>query len=72
LTRFYKKKTHTAKIESTDGEAKTSPETAAVNIPAPTNPAWAGSWPLPPPTEKSRCHNKKLQNNNDNNNNQAF
>jgi hypothetical protein len=41
----FTKQTHTAKIESTDGEAKTSPETAAVNIPAPTNPAWAGSWP---------------------------
>jgi hypothetical protein len=43
------KKKHTAKIESTGGEVKTSPETAAVNIPGPTNPAWAGSWPLPPP-----------------------
>lgn len=31
------------------GEVKTSPETAAVNIPGPTNPAWVGSWPLPPP-----------------------
>ena len=46
------KKKHTAKIESTGGEAKTSPEIAAVNIPGTTNPAWAGSWPLPPPMNK--------------------
>jgi hypothetical protein len=31
-------KEHTAKIELTGGEVKTSPETAAVNIPWPTNP----------------------------------
>lgn len=30
---------HTAKIESTGGEAKTSPQIAAVSIPSPTNPA---------------------------------
>ena len=46
------KKKHTAKIESTGEEVKTSPETAAVNIPRPTNPAWAGSWPLLPPMNK--------------------
>lgn len=40
---------HTAKIESTGGEAKTSPQIAAVSIPSPTNPACAGSCPLPPP-----------------------
>ncbi len=32
-----------------DGDAKTSPQTAAVSNPAPTKPACAGSWPLPPP-----------------------
>jgi len=47
------KKKHTAKIESTGGEAKTSPETVVVNILGPTNPAWAGSWPLPPPMNKT-------------------
>lgn len=40
---------HTAKIESTGGDAKTSPQIAAVSIPSPTKPACAGSWPLPPP-----------------------
>lgn len=30
---------HTAKMESTGGEAKTSPQIAAVSIPSPTNPA---------------------------------
>lgn len=30
---------HTARIELTGGEAKTSPQIAAVNIPSPTNPA---------------------------------
>jgi len=47
------KKKHTAKIESTGGEAKTSPKTPAVNILGPTNLAWAGSWPLPPPMNKT-------------------
>ena len=40
---------HTARIESTGGEENISPHIAAVSIPSPTNPAWAGSWPLPPP-----------------------
>ena len=26
---------------------------AAVSIPAPTYPDWAGSWPLPPPVQKA-------------------
>ena len=42
-------KKHTARIESTGGEENISPQIAAVSIPSPTNPAWAGSWPLPPP-----------------------
>lgn len=40
---------HTERIASTGGLAKQSPHMAAVSIPSPTNPAWAGSWPLPPP-----------------------
>jgi hypothetical protein len=28
---------------------KRSPHTAAVSIPLPINPTWAGSWPEPPP-----------------------
>ena len=40
---------HTARIESTGGEENISPQIAAVSIPSPTNPAWAGSCPLPPP-----------------------
>lgn len=34
---------HTARMESTGGEAKTSPQIAAVSIPSPTYPALAGS-----------------------------
>lgn len=44
-------KRRTARIASTGGDAKTSPHIAAVSIPSPTNPAWAGSWPLPPPVD---------------------
>ena len=33
----------------TEGDAKTSPQTAALSMPSPTNPACAGSWPEPPP-----------------------
>ena len=32
-----------------EGDAKTSPQTAAVSMPGPTKPACAGSWPEPPP-----------------------
>lgn len=32
-------RSHTARIESTGGEAKISPQMAAVSIPSPTNPA---------------------------------
>jgi hypothetical protein len=35
----FPQKKNTANMESTGGEAKTSPETAAVSIPGPTNPA---------------------------------
>ena len=38
-----------ASTAATLGEAKISPETAAVSIPVPTKPAWLGSWPAPPP-----------------------
>lgn len=38
-----------ARTASTEGDAKISPQTAAVSMPAPTYPACAGSWPLPPP-----------------------
>mgnify|MGYP006892708823 CR=1 FL=1 len=34
---------------STEGEANTMPQTAAVRPPFPTKPAWAGSCPEPPP-----------------------
>ena len=34
-----------ASTASTEGEAKTSPQTAAVSMPRPTKPACAGSWP---------------------------
>ena len=50
---------HTAKIESTGGEAKTSPQMEAVSIPSPTNPACAGSCPLPPPASQI-ISNKKM------------
>lgn len=43
---------HTAKIESTVGEAKTSPQIEAVSNPSPTYPACAGSCPLPPPASQ--------------------
>ena len=32
-----------------DGGWRTSPQTAALSMPSPTNPACAGSWPEPPP-----------------------
>ena len=38
-----------ARTASKLGEANTSPQTAAVSMPLPTNPAWDGSWPDPPP-----------------------
>ena len=38
-----------AKTASMVGEAKTSPQTAAVSMPLPTKAACAGSWPDPPP-----------------------
>jgi hypothetical protein len=38
-----------ASTASTEGEAKISPETAAVSMPRPTKPAWLGSCPAPPP-----------------------
>ena len=41
--------TMAASTASTLGEAKISPQTAAVSIPSPTKPACAGSWPEPPP-----------------------
>ena len=44
-----KRLNYTARIASTVGEAKTSPQIAAVSIPSPTYPACAGSCPLPPP-----------------------
>lgn len=55
-TKKKKKKSYegrlTARMESTGGEVKTSPPIAAVSIPSPTNPACAGSCPLPPPVSK--------------------
>ena len=38
-----------ASTASTEGQAKTSPQTAAVSMPRPTKPACAGSCPAPPP-----------------------
>src|SRR5581483_38892 len=38
-----------ASIWSGTGEVNTSPGQAASSIPAPTNPACSGSWPVPPP-----------------------
>ena len=37
------------------GDANTPPQTAAVNMPSPTYPAKAGSWPLPPPEISVTC-----------------
>jgi hypothetical protein len=51
----------TARMESTVGEAKTSPQIAAVSIPSPTYPACAGSCPLPPPVSKMALHNTKTK-----------
>lgn len=42
-----------ARTASTDGEANTSPQTAAVRRPFPTKPAWEGSWPEPPPDTRA-------------------
>src|SRR5229473_2909618 len=38
-----------ATIWSGVGDVKTCPGQAASSMPKPTNPAWSGSWPLPPP-----------------------
>ena len=38
-----------ARIDFVGGEVNTTPDTAADSIPVPTNPACAGSCPLPPP-----------------------
>ena len=43
-----------ASTASTLGEANTSPQTAAVSMPAPTKPAWAGSCPAPPPDTSAK------------------
>jgi len=40
---------------SLEGDANTPPHTAALSIPAPTKPACAGSWPLPPPQMTATC-----------------
>lgn len=37
------------RIWATLGDAKMLPHTAASRRPSPTKPAWAGSWPDPPP-----------------------
>ena len=37
------------------GDANTEPQTAALNIPLPTNPDCEGSWPLPPPDSSVTC-----------------
>ena len=38
-----------ARMDATDGLAKTPPATAAVSMPSPQKPPWAGSCPEPPP-----------------------
>lgn len=39
----------------TEGDANTPPSTAAVSMPSPMKPAWAGSCPLPPPLMIDTC-----------------
>ena len=45
---------------SAEGEAKTSPQTAAVSIPRPTYPHWPGSCPDPPPETRETLSNPSL------------